>query len=676
MLIRPFTEIVSRTTRHLPLQAILIIPFILQIFSAVGLVGYFSFRNGQITVRELSSQLRHELTARIEERLHSYTNAPHAINRLNADAVSQGKIFDPQGGATQFLQQMRVSSFINGIYCGNEQTGDFVGVSRVDKGSGFQLMISNESTDNVMHLYSLDVRGNPTHFLRTVRPYNPRIRPWYQKAQATSQAAWSDIYLDFTTQLPTITASYPVYSNTMENRLVGVCGTDVLLSEELRQFLQSLAIGKSGEAFVIDRAGTLISSSTEDTLATGFGKTAQNIKALQSQNTLVQGTAQYLDQHFSSLEEIQDSQQLDFKLAGQQQFVQVLPFGDQHGLDWLIVLVVPEADFMEQIHENTRTTVVLCIAALISAIILGILTSRWVIQPILQLKIAARAIAQGNWDQPVILNRADDLGELAYCFNTMARQLKESFSTLEHRVEQRTSELLKTNTQLKREIQDRHRTEVALRISKQQSENLLLNILPFSIAEQLKQAPGVIAEQFEEASILFADIVDFTPLATQLKPIELVKQLNEIFSAFDQLADEYNLEKIKTIGDAYMVVGGLPIPQETHLEAIADMALEMQAAILHFYKHTGQPFQIRIGINTGPVVAGVIGMKKFTYDLWGDTVNIASRMESQGEPGKIQVTQAVYERLKDQYLLTLRGEIEVKGRGKMQTYWLVGKQHC
>ncbi|NET60213.1 MAG: PAS domain S-box protein [Symploca sp. SIO2E6] len=223
------------------------------------------------------------------------------------------------------------------------------------------------------------------------------------------------------------------------------------------------------------------------------------------------------------------------------------------------------------------------------------------------------------------------------------------------------------------DISARVRAETALRIEKNKSEKLLLNILPQPIAEQLKQAQGSLAQQFDQVTILFADIVGFTPMSNQMRPLELLDFLNQIFSAFDQLADKHGVEKIKTIGDAYMVAGGLPVPQDNHAEAIADMALDMQQAITNFQVQQGKSFQIRIGINTGPVVAGVIGTKKFIYDLWGDAVNVASRMESSGKPGKIQVTATTYEHLKDKFVLEKRGAIAVKGKGEMTTYWLLAK---
>ncbi|MEC4802865.1 MAG: PAS domain S-box protein [Jaaginema sp. PMC 1079.18] len=224
------------------------------------------------------------------------------------------------------------------------------------------------------------------------------------------------------------------------------------------------------------------------------------------------------------------------------------------------------------------------------------------------------------------------------------------------------------------DITQRKEAELALYLEQEKSERLLLNILPRAIADQLKQYQGSLAERFDEATVLFADIVGFTPLSARISPLELVSLLNQIFSAFDKLADKHGLEKIKTIGDAYMVAGGLPVPNQNHAEAIAAMALEMQQEVQRFRSHLDKPFEIRIGINTGPVVAGVIGIKKFIYDLWGDTVNVASRMESQGEAGRIQVTAQTYERLKDRYNFCKRGQIFVKGKGEMIAYWLESKK--
>ncbi len=205
------------------------------------------------------------------------------------------------------------------------------------------------------------------------------------------------------------------------------------------------------------------------------------------------------------------------------------------------------------------------------------------------------------------------------------------------------------------------------------SDKLLRNILPAAIAERLKDSPEVIADGFGEVSVLFSDVVGFTPMSERLAPGALVGILNEMFSGFDELATKHGLEKIKTIGDAYMVVGGLPAPRADHIEAMAEMALDMLAFVENYASISGEKLGIRIGMHTGPVVAGVIGKSKFAYDLWGDTVNTASRMESGGLAGKIQVTAKVHERLQGRFEMQSRGQIEVKGKGLIETWFLLGR---
>jgi len=280
-----------------------------------------------------------------------------------------------------------------------------------------------------------------------------------------------------------------------------------------------------------------------------------------------------------------------------------------------------------------------------------------VIAPILRLRddlIAAGDALSKDRDKPDFysfsVKRDDELGEVMLAFNQMFCRVYD-------------------------EIAQRKKAEKILRAEQEKSERLLLNILPEMIADRLKKGDSNIADGFAEVTILFADIVGFTEISSHTSPQELVELLNKIFSAFDRLSDRYGLEKIKTIGDNYMVAGGLPMPCTNHAESIAEMALEMQQEIMKLSGECDKPLKIRIGINTGPVVAGVIGTKKFIYDLWGDAVNTASRMESQGISGKIQVSDSTYQLLCDRYLLEKRGTINVKGKGDMTTYLLIGRKY-
>jgi class 3 adenylate cyclase len=205
-----------------------------------------------------------------------------------------------------------------------------------------------------------------------------------------------------------------------------------------------------------------------------------------------------------------------------------------------------------------------------------------------------------------------------------------------------------------------------LRHEHDRAEGLLLNVLPGMVATELKETGSTTARRFEEVSVLFADIVGFTPLSATMEPEELVDRLNEVFTHFDGLAERHGVEKIRTIGDTYMVAAGIPVPRSDHAHALAAMALDM----LTFAARSSLSF--RIGINSGPAVAGVIGTRKFQYDVWGDTVNTASRMESHGEPGRIQISDATNDLIKDDFATGLRGRIEVKGKGQLTTWWLVG----
>jgi class 3 adenylate cyclase len=222
-------------------------------------------------------------------------------------------------------------------------------------------------------------------------------------------------------------------------------------------------------------------------------------------------------------------------------------------------------------------------------------------------------------------------------------------------------------------IGERERILAELRVEQDRSERLLLNVLPATIAGRLKATPGVIADAFDAVTVLFADIVGFTTFAAAHPPGEVVAVLNRLFSSFDELADRHGVEKIKTIGDAYMVVAGLPVPRPDHQEAIAEMALDMRDEIERFRNDTGTNLTVRIGASSGPVVAGVIGQKKFSYDVWGDTVNMASRMESHGIAGRIQVTSNMHKHLADRYEFQPRHDVEIKGKGSMTTYLLSGR---
>ena len=440
---------------RVPIRRVLVVPFVLQICATVGLVGYLSFLNSQQTVQNLTSQLRMEVSARIQKELQGYFETPHEINRLNATALIHDVIdvTDATLGEAQLYQQMKISPNVAFVYCGNNR-GDFFGVLRAPEDGSLQLSYSNATTKGKRQFYTLNVRGQRTYFLRQLKTiFDARQRPWYIAATQAQRPVWTDVYIAFTTGLPNITAALPVYDRAGQ-QLLGVCATDVVLPEEFRDFLRDLEIGKSGQAFVMDREGRLISSSADEPLMSEEEEEPEFLQAVDSQDPLIKGTTQYIFERFGSLSKISRSEQLNFQLNGKRHFVQVLPFNDGRGLDWLIVVAIPEADFMGQIYANNRNTIGLMLLALGTAVGIGLLITRWLTQPVLRITQASEAISKGA------LNRRDlrlqdsktgpisELRTLASAFDSMASQLKTSFETLEDKVKERTAELADANAQI------------------------------------------------------------------------------------------------------------------------------------------------------------------------------------------------------------------------------------
>ena len=321
--------------------------------------------------------------------------------------------------------------------------------------------------------------------------------------------------------------------------------------------------------------------------------------------------------------------------------------------DRMLDLLDRQANFQQELlqselntgREQLATAQVITIVSAVIVILAGLLVAfaiaNDIARPIVRLTEVAEEIKSGNLTARSTVSSYDEIGILAGTFNSMTASLQYTLDSL--------------------------------RIEQEKSENLLLNILPKDIAELLKKKPDSIAEQYSEASILFADVVDFTPMSSQMKPIELVELLNQVFSQFDDLVEKYDLEKIKTIGDCYMVASGVPRPRQDHARVITCLALDMQE-IVSKSDYFGRKLTFRIGINSGPVVAGVIGRKKFIYDLWGDAVNTASRMESNGTGGLVQITQETYNLIHDDFICESRGVIKVKGKGELPVWFVRGRK--
>lgn len=421
------------------LRLVLVVPFILQIFAAVGLTGWLSLRNGQQAVNHVTSQLRNEVTARIQQHLDTYLATPYLINAMSVEAIRRFSLWNPDDMSQMRnylfweLQQFPTTNYIS-----------FGGERREYAGAGYKedgtlvLETTDQSTQFINTIVSVDRQGNSIGQQETHPNYDPRIRPWYVRAKQAGKPQWNPIYQYYIQPSLGMSASQPVYDRTGTFR--GVVSTDLFLSG-ISQFLQRLQIGRSGKTFIIERSGLMVASSTAELPFRTNGKQVQRIKATESRISLIRSTAQYLINRFGHFNQVNQPQQFEFMLNGEREFGQVLPFADGRGLDWLIVVVVPESDFMAQIDANTRATIWLCLGALALAIVIGIFTSHWITQPILRLSSAAHAIAVGKLTQPVEVKGIQELEVLGQSFNQMASQLKQSFEELEHRVAERTVQL-------------------------------------------------------------------------------------------------------------------------------------------------------------------------------------------------------------------------------------------
>lgn len=432
-----------RQSPRLPLRLVLIVPFLLQLFAAVGLTGWLSLTNGQKAVDDAISQLREELTRHVREYLDDFLHDAHWVNTTNADAIALGEldVRDPEVLSRHFLHQLDDYPAASYIFFGSA-LGGAAGAGRTEAGA---LTVDHTDVDPARGLvagtryeYAADGDGGRRELLSSTPGFDARRRPWFFAALEAAGPAWSEVYPLFVDKSLALAASRPVYA--ADGELLGVLAMDLKLSR-VGDFLRRLDVGKTGETFIVERSGMLVASSTALAPFSVEGQEMKRHWAVDRPEPLIAETARFLDGRFGGLHRIAKSEQLAFDLAGERQFVQVSPLTDGRGIDWLIVTVVPAADFMERIHANTRTTIWLCAGALVLATGLGLVTSRWIARPVLRLNEASKALARGRWDHQVEARGVAEVEELAASFNWMAGELREAFEELESRVEQRTAEL-------------------------------------------------------------------------------------------------------------------------------------------------------------------------------------------------------------------------------------------
>lgn len=446
---------ISKVLGRVPLRTIIVVPFIILIIIAISMTGYLSYQNSQQAVNDVTSQLRNEITSRIEDNLHNFLGTAYTITNDNQDAIDLGMLsmHDLPAWKSYLWHKVKNDNSISISATGNEG-GEYFGVDTRENGQVL-IQVADQSTGFNILSYDTNREGNTT-LLLTGTHYDPRIRPWYTAPARLGKPAWTPIYQQHVDPVLQIALGVPIYNQ--QGRLQGVTAGGFHLSK-ISTFLEGLKVGKTGETYIVENSGLLVAASNKELpfIVQGNGTTLR-IRAVESRDPLIRESAAYIEDQSGGFASINGSRQLDFEIAGQRQFVQVTHFRDEYGLDWKIVVVMPEADFMDQIRANNRTTLFLMGAALIGAILSGIFISRWVTRPIIDLNNAAKSLAAGTWDHAAPVDRIDEVGELATSFNKMAGQIQKNLSDL------------------KRQVDELRRAEEALRESEEKYRSLVNNL--------------------------------------------------------------------------------------------------------------------------------------------------------------------------------------------------------
>ncbi|MEH1907483.1 MAG: ATP-binding protein [Nostoc sp.] len=444
--------------KGVPLSCILVGLFVLQIILAVGLTAYLSISNGQKAVNEVASELRREVANGVEQNLQTYLSTPRQVLRSNQNIIDMGllKIENLATWEPYLIEQLKIFPDALALTASNEQQ-EYLAVQKLNDRQ-FLLRKASKSTGYDLYTYRIDSQGQRTQLPEVIKNYDPRSRPDYQTAVTAKKFSFSQIFTPLTEPTLFISASQPIYNS--QGELLGVNSTLTHLSQ-IGDLLQNIKVGKSGQIFIIERSGLLVASSTtEEPFRLQNGKPIR-FTASQSGNSFTQATAKYLATKFSNFDQIQSLQQLDFSFEGKRQFLEVRPLQGEPNVNWLIVVAVPEADFMGQIDRNIQTTIFVCLGALGLATLLGILIARWITQPILDFSTATKDLADftNGEDSVVKVQGIKELEVLGESFNEMAQQLRKILTTLTTKNQELELQVKQRTQELQQEIQERINSE-------------------------------------------------------------------------------------------------------------------------------------------------------------------------------------------------------------------------
>ncbi len=550
MLIKSLNQSLAQLSAKIPLKTLLVVPFVLQIVGAVGLVGWFSFKNGQEAVNKLAIELQEQANSRIQLFLDNYFTIPQQINQINQDAIQLGlvNLDDLSTLGLYFAKQVEVFN-VSYINFGGLEINQFVGVKNQGDSQPLITEFYRQAADGNLYWnsYTRDEQGNKQNINTFIENADHRNEGWYTDVIEADKPVWSQIYQWKDKPILSISASYPIYNP--NNQLIGAIGVDLNLAD-ISQYLNQINLSEATTIFIVERNGMLVANSGETQSFIQKNQEVQQILALESQNQKIRAITQELQQKISNFTQIQTPQQLYLTLGNEREFIQVTPWKTESGLDWLLIVAIPESDFMAQINANTRTTIILCIITLILVTTLAILTARWIIQPILKLKDSALAFSEGKFDQTVDINREDELGILAKIFNYMAQQLQTSFATLENQNIE-----LKRLSQIKDEFlaNTSHELRTPLHGIIGLADSLIdgaTGKLPTKTTENLT----MIANSGRRLLTLVNDILDFSKLKhntieLQLKSLGLWEVLDMVLVLSQSLVGQKNIKLINSVPD-------------------------------------------------------------------------------------------------------------------------------
>ncbi len=543
----------SQAKKQIPIRTVLIVPFLVQIFGAVGIVGWLSFQAGQKAVHEVISDLQNEISARVEQNLTYYLHTPRKINQTNINLVKTGILdFKNLTSWEKYLwREVQLYPDINFIKITNAAGQERTGEQLLD--GTMRINVIDQFTNFDFYSYRTNEKGDRTEVATIVRNFDTRNGSWYQDAVKAGKPTWSSVYLSLLEPTLLISAIVPVY-DPENNQLQGVLNTALRL-DGMGRFLNNLNVGKTGQTFIIDNQGILLATSTLEKPFRTINNERKLFPVIESQNPLTQGISQSLTKIYSNWNQVKTDTNLRLTWNNQRYFVKVLPYSKYEGINWLIIVVVPESDFMEQINANTRTMIFLCSLALLGATGVGLLTSQWIVKPILKLNSAAKQIAQGSWDQIVHLKREDELGELAKSFNSMAEQLKTSFAVLESK----NQELQKLD-QLKNEFlaNTSHELRTPLNGIIGIAESLMDGATG-ELPENTQFNLALIVASGRRLSSLVNDILDFSKLRhkhieLKLQPVDIHAIADAVLMLSKPLTSDKNIQLINQISSHFPLV--------------------------------------------------------------------------------------------------------------------------